>query len=196
MSTPLKAGSPLFGDAAAAIAAPFFQPAQPAMVAKTPASGAPQLFTVHSSNANAGEDQAIVSPNPGLRVSVSNVAIPGSMIQPSTQYPAKPSPEAPIPATDERPESHLAIANQSPKTVVEPLGLTTTGQSSSQPDAASKGISRAAPAEPSASSAVENAAVSSRSFVMDEEAVRPPDRCARRLIAPKTSEPIVPLNLN
>jgi hypothetical protein len=178
-STPLQAGLPPLNDGSTAIAAQFFQPVQPAMMAKAPAGSASQLSTVYPPNANAAARPVILPSNQGSRVSVPNGAIPGQKTEPSMQDGAGDLLETPASAADRSPASHLVIASHSPETTVDPLALTNAGQASSQPTVSSKGVSGVIPVEPSTSSAVDNAAVSSLSSVSDAETVKPQIAAAR-----------------
>jgi hypothetical protein len=179
MSTPMQAGLPPLNDGSTAIAAQFFQPVQPAMMAKTPASNATQLSTVYPPNENAAAHPVILPSNQGSRVSVPNGAIPGQKTEPSMQNGAGDLLETPASAADRSPASHLVIASHSPETTVDSLALTNAGQASSQPAASSKCVSGVAPVNPSTSSAVDNAAVTSLSSVSNAETVKPQIAAAR-----------------
>jgi hypothetical protein len=148
-STPLQSSLPPLNDGSTAIAAMFYQPVQPAIMAKTPASSASQLPTVYTSNANAGAYLAI-----------------------------RPA-ESLVSDADGSSASHIVIANHPSETTVEPPAPIADGQASNQPAASSKAISAMVPVGPSMSAAVDNGVVGSLSSVSDAEAVRPQFAVAR-----------------
>jgi hypothetical protein len=166
-------GSPLLlNDAATAIVVQLSQPVQPAMPAIAPVRNAPQLSTMNSSNANIDPHQAIAFGNAGLRVSVSNTAMPLQGAKPSLENAVDRSPEPEDSIADGTSRSRSVVANHAFETTVEPPVSVVSPVSSNQPTASPRGVTDGSTAEASTPSPTDDGSVSWLGSVSDAEGAR------------------------
>lgn len=160
----LPASPPSLNDAAATIAAQALQAVQPAMLVKAAADGGSHLPVADQSKASTDAPPANASASKGPRVWSPEAARPAPNSNLFVENDDAQPREAQDSVSDGSSASHSAIANRAPEATVEPLAASAVSPaSSSQPGAASVGVSVEVPADASAASAPDIGVVSSAS---------------------------------